>query len=177
MNVFILNSGRCGSTSFIKACEHITNYTSGHESRIHLPGSSRLEYPGNHIEADNRLCWFTGRLNAIYADKAYYVHLKRSFDDVVNSFARRADFGIMKAYREGVYLNVKQELEAEFVASDYLDTVESNIRYFLSDKSHVLDVSLETIQADFVKFWEFINAEGDLQKALAEFEHHYNASK
>lgn len=55
MNVFVLNSGRCGSTTFIAACRHITNYSSGHESRATLIGEERLAYPTQHIEADNRL--------------------------------------------------------------------------------------------------------------------------
>ena len=36
MNVFILNTGRCGSRTFARACAHITNYTSAHESRSGL---------------------------------------------------------------------------------------------------------------------------------------------
>ncbi|MES9978612.1 MAG: hypothetical protein ABW107_07665, partial [Candidatus Thiodiazotropha sp. 6PLUC5] len=63
MNIFILNSGRCGSTTFIKACEHITNYTTGHETRAHLTGDKRIDYPDNHIEADNRLSWILGRID------------------------------------------------------------------------------------------------------------------
>ncbi len=55
MDVFVLCTGRCGSTTFIKACAHITNYTAAHESRTGLLGSDRLDYPGKHIEADNRL--------------------------------------------------------------------------------------------------------------------------
>ena len=104
MNVFILNSGRCGSTTFIKACQHIDNYTASHESRIGIPGSARLEYPDQHIEADNRLSWFLGRLDREYGDNAFYVHLQREAEATRQSFARRSQYGIMRAYREGIYL-------------------------------------------------------------------------
>ena len=58
MNIFILSTGRCGSNTFIKASQHIMNYSSAHESRHGLIGDERLKYPENHIEADNRLSWF-----------------------------------------------------------------------------------------------------------------------
>ena len=51
-NVFVLCTGRCGSTSFERACRHATNWTSGHETRSHLLGADRLAYPDRHIEAD-----------------------------------------------------------------------------------------------------------------------------
>jgi len=42
MNVFVLNTGRCGSTTFSKACQHVSNFTSQHESRVGLLGDARL---------------------------------------------------------------------------------------------------------------------------------------
>ena len=66
MNVFILNSGRCGSTTWIRACTHIDNFSAGHETRSHLSGDARLDYPDRHIEADNRLSWLLGRLDRQY---------------------------------------------------------------------------------------------------------------
>ena len=55
MNVFVLCTGRCGSTTFACACRHIENYTAAHESRSHLAGPERFAYPEDHIEVDNRL--------------------------------------------------------------------------------------------------------------------------
>ncbi|MCU7891439.1 MAG: hypothetical protein KZQ78_07430, partial [Candidatus Thiodiazotropha sp. (ex Ustalcina ferruginea)] len=104
MNVFILNAGRCGSTTFIQACQHITNFTAGHESRSTLTGEQRLAYPANHIEADNRLCWLLGHLDRQFGNNAIYVHLSRDRQGSANSFVKRADYGIMKAYREGLLL-------------------------------------------------------------------------
>lgn len=77
MNVFVLSTGRCGSTTFVKACEHITNFSAAHESRTGLLGAARLDYAGNHIEADNRLSWLLGRLDRTYGNAAFYVHLRR----------------------------------------------------------------------------------------------------
>lgn len=176
MNVFILNSGRCGSTTFIQACSHISNYSAGHETRVQLLGAERLAYPDNHIEADNRLSWLLGRLDAAYGNDAYYVHLTREREAAAASFARRAGFGIMKAYREGILLQDDPGSSDQDVACDYLDTVEANIALFLRDKRNRMAFRLERAQDDFPAFWRWIGAQGDLDGALAEWDRHYNAS-
>ncbi|MEN8180710.1 MAG: hypothetical protein ABFS39_19105 [Pseudomonadota bacterium] len=175
MNVFILNAGRCGSTTFIQSCRHIANYTALHESRSTLTGEERLAYPTNHIEADNRLCWLLGRLEQQFGNDAFYVHLTRDPAASANSFVRRADFGIMKAYREGILLGGAQQT-AQDIAFDYLDTVDSNIALFLKDKANRMDFRLETAETDFTRFWQKIGAEGNLEKALAEWQTRYNAT-
>jgi len=177
MNIFVLNTGRCGSMSFIAACRHITNYSAGHETRIHMVGAERLAYPPDHIEADNRLSWLLGRLEAAYGDNAYYVHLRRERASVAASFARRSEFGIMRAYRDGVLLHEGETgITAEAIADDYIATVESNIALFLRGKSRVMEFRLEHAKDHFRAFWDWIGAEGDQEKALAEWDTCHNAS-
>ena len=176
MNIFILNSGRCGSTTFIKACSHIKNYTCAHESLLNEIGPDRFNYPDNHIEADNRLSWLLGRLDSSYADRAFYVHLKRNPQDTADSFSKRIDFGILKAYEQGILLHERHLKQPLDIANDYLTTVDSNIKLFLKDKSNMMDISLETIQSDFTEFWQRINAQGNLDNALDEWNINYNAS-
>lgn len=177
MNVFILNTGRCGSTTFIEACRHITNFSAGHETRVQRLGADRLAYPDNHIEADNRLSWLLGRLDAAYGDNAYYVHLTRDREQVAASFAKRTAFGIMKAYWEGVLLHEEQpETAALALARDYLDTVEANIALFLKGKRHTMEFRLESAAEDFHRFWDWIGAQGDCDRALAEWGVRHNAS-
>ncbi len=176
MNVFVLNSGRCGSTTWIRACSHITNYTAGHESRAHLIGPQRLAYPDRHIEADNRLSWFLGRLERAYGDRAFYVHLRRDPEATARSFARRRHFGILHAYHRGILLGADPEPDGLELARDYLETVEANIALFLRGKSRVLEARLEHLREDFLRFWEAIGAEGDLEAALAELAIRHNRS-
>ncbi len=176
MNVFILNSGRCGSTTFIKACQHISNYSAAHESLLSQTGVARLNYPANHIEADNRLSWLLGRLDKSYGDDAFYVHLKREPQDTASSFAKRIDFGILKAYEQGVLMHDTHQLPVNDIASDYIETLNSNIELFLKDKTHKMLISLETVQTDFTDFWQRIGAQGNCKKALSEWRINYNAS-
>jgi hypothetical protein len=176
MNVFILNTGRCGSTTFIQACQHINNYSALHESRVTLIGEQRLAYPPNHIEADNRLSWFLGRLEQRFGDAAFYVHLSRDLTATAESFSCRTHFGIMQAYRQGILLGGQQHSD-QALAFDYLETVNSNIGFFLKDKTHKMNFRLESAAQDFSEFWERIGAQGDLAKALAEWNTRYNASE
>ena len=176
MNVFILNTGRCGSTTFIKACEHISNYSAAHESMATQVGEKRLAYPAQHIEADNRLAWFLGRLDRVYGNNAFYVHLSRNKNQTIESFSKRKDFGIMQAYKEGILLGGESGQSADQIARDYIETVESNIELFLKDKTSKMSFSLDNAQLDFKIFWDKISAEGDLQVALDEWNVSYNAS-
>jgi hypothetical protein len=176
MNVFVLSTGRCGSTTFIKACGHITNYTSAHESRICALGAARTGYPPRHIEADNRLIWFLGRLDSAYGDAPLFVHLTRDHQAVARSHVNRYYYGITKAYREAILSELPESADPMAVAMDYVHTVNSNIEYFLRGKPHVMAFRLERAEEDFRIFWDRIGAEGDLVSALSEFRVRHNAT-
>lgn len=137
----------------------------------------RLLYPDNHIEADNRLSWMLGRLEQQYGDDALYVHLHRDPDAVTESFARRHEFGILKAYHQGILFGSDPALPPAELAADYLATVEANIRLFMQGKTHTLQVQLEQADQDFPTFWEVIGAQGDLEAGLREFQTRHNSSE
>ncbi|MCC5859605.1 MAG: hypothetical protein JJT90_15715 [Ectothiorhodospiraceae bacterium] len=59
---------------------------------------------------------------------------------------------------------------------DYCQTVDSNIRQFLRDKTWKMNFRLETAESDFSRFWDLIGADGDLGRALEEWRVQYNAS-
>ena len=88
MRVFVLGTGRCGTTTLIEACSHLTNFTADHETHQDAHPDHHLDYPDQHIEADNRLSWFLGPLHERYPD-ARYVHLTRDVDGVVGSYLKR----------------------------------------------------------------------------------------
>jgi len=178
VNVFILSTGRCGSMTFARACGHSVNYTSAHESRVGCLGAARLDYPDRHIESDNRLSWFLGRLQARFGRDAFYVHLQRERLAVAQSYARRLDPGmIIPAYAHGIYMGLPADIgkDALNVALDYVDTVTANIEAFLADKPATMKFGLASAKEDFQVFWRRIGAEGDLAGALAEFDVAHNA--
>ncbi len=176
MNVFVLSTGRCGTVTFSKACDHIINYTCGHESRARIIGDGHFAYPENHIEIDNRLSWFLGRLDKSFGKKAYYIHLLRDDEGTAASYKKRYGSGIIRGYAKGMMMGRHPKSVAMEVCLDYCKTVNSNIELFLKDKPHQMTINLETAKSQFVDFWHWIEAEGDLDKSLSEWSVSHNKS-
>ena len=178
MNVFVLGTGRCGTMTFVRACEHLDNYTSGHESRARLLGGERFDYPDDHIEADNRLSWFLGELGRRHPE-ALYVHLLRDPEAVTASFLRRWDStfraSIIRAFAHGVLTATADWDDPEAVCRFYVDTVTANIEAFLATKQ-AMTLHLEEARQQFPAFLERIGAQGDLTAAVAEWDVAHNAS-
>src|SRR5690606_5938463 len=152
----------------------MTNFSAGHETRTAIIGRGRLNYPANHVEVDNRLCWFLGRLEDKYGNSAFYVHLKRNPEHVLQSLNRRWHLreNIVRAYADQIHMaTVKNPL---LVCEDYMQTVNLNISAFLANKDNVMQINIEDAERDFPEFWRRIGAEGDLEKALAEFSARHN---
>ena len=182
MRVFILSTGRCGSTAIYQACKHIENFTAAHESLAKKFGSGRFEYPENHIESDNRLSWHLGQLDAFYGNEAFYVHLKRNEQAVAASFMKRFNgaVSIIDAFCAGIRMRPHTKLdesEKRTACHDYIDTVNYNIEFFMSNKTNKMTIELENIQTDFPLFWKKIGAKGNLSNALEEFNLKHNASQ
>jgi hypothetical protein len=51
----------------------------------------------------------------------------------------------------------------------------SAIGLFLRDKTNVMTIDIDNPKSAFTEFWQRIGAEGDLEKALLEFNVSYNA--
>lgn len=175
MNIFVLCTGRCASMTFARACAHMANYSAGHETRSGLIGADRLSYPPNHIEVDNRLAWFLGRLEVAYGNAATYVHLTRQRAATAESFLHRYDAGIMGAYHRQILMGLSPRTDPVDVCLDYVDTVTRNIASFLQNKSLVVAVRVESAREDFRHFWQAIDAVGDLNAAIAEWDIRHNA--
>ena len=181
-HVFILCTGRSGSVSFIRSCQYITNYSAGHETKAHAFGEDRLDFPEYHIEADNRLSWFLGPLEEKFGDDAVYVHLLRNREATLLSFMNRwgQKGGIIYAFEKGILMTKNRRLSKEEkiqICGDYYDTVNANIRQFLRYKSKTLTLRIENMDTDFKEFWDFIGAEGELNKAIAAFKEPANTSQ
>ncbi|WP_128081062.1 hypothetical protein [Pseudoalteromonas sp. TB51] len=151
-----------------KACSFIKNYTSGHETRIGMTASKKLNYPDNHIEADNRLSWLLGSLDKRFErDDVLYVHLKRSPQLVAESYNRRwyLRYSIVRAFSSGILMKSSRQDNLES-CHDYVEVVNDNIECFLKSKDNKLTINIENIEKDFKTFWTTINAKGDLNGAL-----------
>jgi 1,2-diacylglycerol 3-alpha-glucosyltransferase len=174
-HVFVLCTGRCGSVTFAKACGHFSNYTSGHETRISKVGDDRLAFADGHIEVDNRLAWFLGRIQEKYGDQAFYVHLTRDEHEVAASYDRRWHHhcSMIQAFDQGI---ARHEAPHEEAGRELVRTINENIRCFLRDKPYQMTIDIAEIQSRFPEFVKRVGAQGDLDSALAEFSQQHNAT-
>ena len=172
-NIFVLSPGRSGSNTFVEACLHLTNYSAAHESLSSKIGDERFAYPINHIEADNRLTWFTGELAKRFKEDVLYINLIRDFDATVDSFYHRLQnsqyrASIMNAFAHGIIEKPKdwRKDQEHDLAKFYVESVQSNIEFFLKERSHQV-VHLEDGGKSFAEFLRVIDAKGDLDAARA----------
>ena len=194
MNVFVLCPGRCGSKTFVKACSHITNWTSGHETRVNPTkrlslndeyktealNYNRVNYPDNHIEVDCRLTWFLGFLDEVYEDTALYVNLTRNRAPCAMSWSERwgNPVNILWWWVKDIHQNHEYLLDQDTrerakrvmqFALEYVDATDALIRMFLKDKTNTMSFPIEDAADLFPVFWERIGAKGNIKKALKVF--------
>lgn len=175
-NVFVLSTGRTGTVTLTRACQHIKNYSCSHESRSRLLGESRLAYPEHHIEIDNRLVWMLGRLDQKFGREAFYVHMKRNPEATAKSYFNRrcGNITILPAYQRGI---LKRLDRANMdTARDMIETVNRNIETFLKDKPYQMEFNLESAEIDMTRLFDFIGADVDEEVAMKEFEIRHNKS-
>lgn len=158
-NVFVVGTGRCGTTTFAMACRHASNFTAAHESKAE-------QYPRNHIEVDPPLAFRIANLRSRYdcriillrrLDKAACVKSMASHDPLIC-----AAFGNMVKH--------DPQCTAEKGADLLYDAI--NGLENLCD----LTVDLETAKQQWGTVWEWIGCQGDLQRSLEEWNVKHNAS-
>lgn len=181
-NVFVLGTGRCGTVTLAKACEHISGFSTGHETRARQIGDARFDYPSDHIEVDNRLSWFLGGLGRRFDDDStLYVHLVRDRSAVVESFERRWDSpfraSIIRAFGHGIVSRSTDWSldERREVCGFYVDTINQNVAEFVAGRQSI-ELQLELLDEQFVPFAERIGGRVDADAALAELRVHHNSS-
>jgi hypothetical protein len=184
MNIFVLSPGRSGSQTFARACAHLTNFTAGHETRAAHIGSSRFDYPDQHIEADNRLTWMLGSLAKVYQGReVFYVDLRRDPEKVALSYLYRWNTSwfkspIIKAFAQGIVMTRRNWTKAEqpAVCRYYVQIVTDNIENFVQDKPS-MRVEIDDGGVSFKAFLHTIGAKGDLASALGTWSEVHNQSR
>lgn len=176
MNAFVLGTGRCGTTTFARACDHIANWTVAHESR-RGEWQGRLDYPAGHIEVDHRLAFWLGSLDKAYGDRAVYVHLLRDPEAAAGSWSvRTSDHSLMRCWpRTALYR--PEGLDDLAAARLMVRTVTDDIDLFLKDKTSVVRMDIDDPHEGFDRFWALIGAQGDRVAAHATLDRVHNARR
>lgn len=176
MNVFVLGTGRCGTTTWAQACSHVSNYTAGHETQCRN-WQSRLDYPDNHIEADHRLAFFLGTIDKRWGDEATYIHLTRDAEKVAESWSvRLGEAGMMKNWPRAVFYRPKH-LDHLQAARIMVQTITDDIELFLRDKTRVVRATIEDPHEGFDTMWSMIAARGDRRAAHQTLDRVHNARR
>ncbi|MCK4746434.1 MAG: hypothetical protein KAT15_05340 [Bacteroidales bacterium] len=187
MKVFVLGTGRSGTKTFARACEHLTNYTVSHNSLREGAGFdhkwSVLKSKDQHIEVDDRLSWLLPVMERLHGDDAYYVHLWRDPAKVVRSYARPGRLHLQGSLLSTFYHGIlgtpaeKRKVraaDAEKAGAICVEVINKNIENFLEDKSNRIFIDIDDPKEPYRHFLQEIGAEGDLEAALTEFEAIYD---
>jgi hypothetical protein len=159
MNVFLVSPGRTGTTTFSEAFSIIEGYTSAHETRVNELGVSRVSYPENHIECDNRLAFFMVRLTEKYKDSGVLVKLYRDEESIARSYNHRwRRIYIMKAYSQGILLRDLSDNNLD-VCRDYVSYSYEQLNYFSSQWKHYVEIDLLAPRAGVEKLLSIIGEE------------------
>lgn len=176
----MLTTGRTGSTSFIRACAHATNYTAGHESRTRDVLPYRLGFPDQHIECDNRLFFYLGLLDEMFGQEAFYVHLTRDPAEVERSYLERWPDPVTLGRGWADMVMMRHSLDKELrpqVVHDALAAMNAGFRSFIKDKPHQMTIAMEDCPVTFLEFWDAIGAEGDREAAGKEWTVPHNMTR
>lgn len=168
--------------TFVRACQHLDNFTAGHETLASKIGTARFDYPDRHIEADNRLTWMLGQLALRFDDDdTFYVHLRRHDTEVAASFQRRWSApnraGIIRAFAHGI-VNRRADWPDDQVlrvCEHYVDVVNANIEEFIRHRRHTT-MWLHELHDSLPPLLDELGATGDRTKLMNELDVRHNAS-
>lgn len=176
MRVFVLGTGRCGTTTFAKACAHVANFTSAHETPY---SKHRLAFPDQHIEVSPHLTWLLGPLvERVDPFDALFVHLLRRKSEVVASWMKRG-----QSMGPGLWTPLarvpKQSDEQWREACELCyDAINEQIKSFcLFHRFDYAQAWLHELDKFWPSFWQRIDAQGDYDAALAELSRRHNATR
>lgn len=172
MRIFVTGTGRCGTVTFSKACSHIENFSSGHETySTKLFELDKSLITDNRIEVDPHFSQFLPLITKLYPD-ARWVHLIREKEPCVKSLSKTTGLGYYIKFAS----MSKSENDREVVANVFYDMVNDNIAKWIKDMDYRI-MHLERLHEEWSGFWNWIGAKGNLNDSLAELSIKHNSSK
>lgn len=165
MNIFVVGTGRCGSTTFAAACKHAVNMTAGHET-----AAGRIYdfiYPPNHIEVDPPLTFWINKLRSYYPG-CKFVHLIREVDreGCIHSLAVN-DPDICQWFGRMIY-HFPECQPSEGAEAIY------EIMNSIVQGEDVLRIRLVDVKERWWQVWEWMGCKGDFYRSLKEWDVKYN---
>lgn len=175
MRVFVVGTGRSGTSTAYHALQHVAKHTVGHESRAGI--LLHHEYPENHIEVSSQLIPEIVQL-ALQYPNAKWIWLKRGKSATVRSIATQCPDAMAAYGFQWFQVVVKKEEPRRSeqllqIAELYYDAMYSLLSSLLPTDAYCLHI--ETIKDQWEACWKYHAWEGDFQASLSAWNRHYNA--
>lgn len=174
MRIFVVGTGRCGTSTFYHAAKHATNYHVGHESRAGRREPNDYIYPDQTLEIS---CHLSFAVPLLYERNGFHdvkiVHLVRERRPCIESLARVKDalqslaFGIQQC-------KPKSDTEHLAWAEWWYDLVNENIS---ATAWHPFEFQMEAAEDFWPDFWMWAGCEGDFDASMEEWRRKYNAGE
>lgn len=171
-NVFVTGIGRCGTYSFMKACEFFTNYNTGHETP-----TSRFEYGDDWIEVSPHIRHCIREIVVKYPE-AKWIHLLREREDNVVSLMNLEEGKIMMCYRELRPSSIIPDTlrnTAEIYYRDENRIIEDQLKLYVPPVNQ-MQMKLDSIKPQWKSFMEFVGAEGSFEDSVNSWNTPYNTT-
>lgn len=183
MRVVVVGTGRCGTVTFTKACRHLTNYTSKHESTSGMTSAAALRLPDNHIEVNphlSRMLWPLDR--ELAGADVLWVHLQRKREEVVESWVRRgrkAGVGLWTPLVMRVNAQKLNDEQWRYACGLCYDSITGDIGAFMRTRTdgQQMHMWLHEAQARWPEFLKRIKARGNGRASQAEWNIRHNATR
>ena len=168
MRVFVVGTGRCGTSTFYHACRHIHNYEAYHE-----PNSGQVDSFETEDQVINVSSQFVVRIPELLKKypESKWIHLIRNRDQCVESLAKCCPVemdGYVRQWCQIFQCNLTR------ASQFYYDSINSMIELMLRNQS-CLTMNLPIRRPAWMTFWSFVGAQGDFESSLREWESCYNS--
>lgn len=161
MNVFFLSPGRTATTSIVKVFSNVGAMTAGHETRVKETYETRLNYPINHIEADNRLTFFMPQLTEKYGNEAVLVIVVRDRKKIAASYSKRwFKTNLPKLYAQGILLRDFSE-NTDTLLEGMVDWMYDTIFFFSKFWGRVVIMDMDSPRSGLLALSEYIDFDVD----------------
>lgn len=165
MNVFVVGTGRCGTTTFSEACKFATNFTVAHESNAGRPYD--FDYPPDHIEVDAPLAFWMPTLRLKYPG-CKFVHLWRQREECVRSMVKN-DPEITRWFARMLYH--WPEATPEEGAAALYDVINN-----VATGADVFHLRLKYAADRWREVWDWLGLSGDFDRSREEWSVKHNAT-
>lgn len=174
MRVFVVGTGRCGTSTFRHAASLALNKSVRQES-AYWNGVSHREYLDGCIEIGHQLTWVLSYLLHRYRDSKI-VHLVRDKESCVRSLQKNG-LGTIPSWYNMLYAGCHENGNPCPPCSDLFDIYYDQVNFSIPNVTpthRYFRLKLEAAKEQWRACWDWMSCEGDFERSLACWAKKYN---